>query len=56
MNDLVRDFRFDGHFHFRAKDIYDRTIDPVAVRRHIGMVFQQPNPFAMSIYADSTVG
>src|SRR5215831_546424 len=56
MNDLVRGFRFDGHIHFRGKDIYDRTIDPVAVRRHIGMVFQQPNPFAMSIYRNVTFG
>ncbi len=49
MNDLVRGFRFRGHIHFRGKDIYEKNIDPVAVRRHIGMVFQQPNPFSMSI-------
>ncbi|MBY0527915.1 MAG: phosphate ABC transporter ATP-binding protein PstB [Gemmataceae bacterium] len=56
MNDLVRGFRFDGHIHFRGRDIYDTKIDPVAVRRHIGMVFQQPNPFAMSIYRNVTFG
>ena len=56
MNDLVRGFRFDGHIHFRGKDIYDRAIDPVAVRRHIGMVFQQPNPFAMSIFRNVAFG
>jgi phosphate transport system ATP-binding protein len=56
MNDLVRGFRFDGQIHFRGTDIYHRTIDPVAVRRHIGMVFQQPNPFAMSIYRNVTFG
>jgi phosphate transport system ATP-binding protein len=56
MNDLVRGFRFDGHVHFRGKDIYHKTIDPVAVRRHIGMVFQQPNPFAMSIYNNVAFG
>jgi phosphate transport system ATP-binding protein len=56
MNDLVRGFRFKGHVHFRGKDIYDPAIDPVAVRRHIGMVFQQPNPFAMSIYRNVTFG
>src|SRR5271157_4535389 len=50
MNDLVRGFRFEGHVHFRGKDIYDPAIDPVAVRRYIGMVFQQPNPFATSIF------
>ncbi|HKB40701.1 MAG TPA: phosphate ABC transporter ATP-binding protein PstB [Gemmataceae bacterium] len=56
MNDLVRGFRFRGHIHFRGKNIYDPTIDPVAVRRHIGMVFQQPNPFAMSIYRNVAFG
>jgi phosphate transport system ATP-binding protein len=56
MNDLVRGFRFKGHVHFRGNDIYDPSIDPVAVRRHIGMVFQQPNPFAMSIYRNVTFG
>jgi phosphate transport system ATP-binding protein len=56
MNDLVRGFRFEGHIHFRGKDIYDPKVDPVAVRRHIGMVFQQPNPFAMSIYRNVSFG
>ena len=56
MNDLVRGFRFEGHVHFHGKNIYDPAIDPVAIRRHIGMVFQQPNPFAMSIYRNVTVG
>jgi phosphate transport system ATP-binding protein len=56
MNDLVRGFRFEGHVHFRGQDIYSPRIDPVAVRRHIGMVFQQPNPFAMSIYNNVAFG
>jgi phosphate transport system ATP-binding protein len=56
MNDLKRGFRFRGHIHFRGKNIYDPTIDPVAVRRHIGMVFQQPNPFAMSIFRNVAFG
>jgi phosphate transport system ATP-binding protein len=56
MNDLVRGFRFVGQVHFRGKDIYHKTIDPVAVRRHIGMVFQQPNPFAMSIFRNVAFG
>ena len=56
MNDLVRGFRFQGHVHFRGKDIYHPSIDPVAVRRHIGMVFQQPNPFAMSVYRNVAFG
>src|ERR1700735_5109640 len=56
MNDLVRGFRFEGQINFRGKDVYAKSIDPVAVRRHIGMVFQQPNPFAMSIYRNVTFG
>jgi phosphate transport system ATP-binding protein len=56
MNDLVRGFRFEGHVQFQGKDIYNKTIDPVAVRRHIGMVFQQPNPFNMSIYNNVAFG
>ena len=56
MNDLVRGFRFEGHIHYHGKDIYGKTIDPVAVRRYIGMVFQQPNPFAMSIYRNVAFG
>lgn len=56
MNDLVRGFRFEGHVHFRGRDIYHAKVDPVAVRRYIGMVFQQPNPFAMSIYNNVAFG
>jgi phosphate transport system ATP-binding protein len=56
MNDLVRGFRFEGHVHFHGRDIYHRSVDPVAVRRYIGMVFQQPNPFAMSIYNNVAFG
>src|SRR5262245_1571676 len=50
MNDLIRGFHFQGQVLFHGRNVYDRKIDPVAVRRHIGMVFQQPNPFAMSIF------
>ena len=56
MNDLVRGFRFDGHVRYRGHDIYGASIDPVAVRRYIGMVFQQPNPFATSIYNNVAFG
>jgi len=56
MNDLVRGFRFKGHVRFRGRDIYHSSVDPVAVRRYIGMVFQQPNPFAMSIYGNVAFG
>jgi len=56
MNDLVRGFRFEGHVRFRGKDIYAQSVDPVAVRRYIGMVFQQPNPFATSIFNNVAFG
>ncbi len=56
MNDLIRSFRFKGKLLFHGIDIYDTTIDPVGVRRHIGMVFQQPNPFSMSIYDNVAFG
>src|ERR1700687_5292986 len=56
MNDLIRGFRFQGHVHFQGKDVYARNVDPVAVRRYIGMVFQQPNPFAMSIFDNVAFG
>ena len=56
MNDLIRTFRFNGELLFHGINIYDSAIDPVAVRRYIGMVFQQPNPFTMSIYDNVAFG
>ena len=56
MNDLIRGFRFEGRVHFHGMDIYDQKVDPVSVRRNIGMVFQQPNPFSMSIYDNVAFG
>ena len=56
MNDLIQGFRLEGDVHFLGQDIYAKDIDPVVVRRHIGMVFQQPNPFAMSIYDNVAFG
>jgi phosphate transport system ATP-binding protein len=56
MNDLVRGFRIEGQVTFLGRDIYGAKVDPVAVRRYIGMVFQQPNPFAMSIYNNVAFG
>jgi len=56
MNDLVRGFRFDGHVKYRGLDIYAPAVDPVAVRRYIGMVFQQPNPFATTIFNNVAFG
>jgi phosphate transport system ATP-binding protein len=56
MNDLVDGFRLEGNVRFLGRDIYGKDVDPVVVRRYIGMVFQQPNPFAMSIYDNVAFG
>lgn len=56
MNDLIRGFRFIGEVRFHGMNIYESNIDPVSVRRNIGMVFQQPNPFSMSIYENVAFG
>src|SRR5499433_3367696 len=56
MNDLIRGFRFDGHVHFHGQDVYARAVDPVVLRRFIGMVFQQPNPFQKSIFDNVAFG
>jgi len=50
MNDLVAGARVDGSVLYRGQDLYGPRVDPVAVRRWIGMVFQKPNPFPKSIY------
>jgi phosphate transport system ATP-binding protein len=50
MNDLIASARVEGEVRFMGRNIYDRDVDPVQVRRHIGMVFQKPNPFPKSIY------
>ena len=56
MNDLIRGFHFEGKISFHGVDIYGNDVDPVNVRRNIGMVFQQPNPFSMSIYENVAFG
>ncbi len=56
MNDLILGFRFKGRVDFHGQDVYGRGVDPVAVRRYIGMVFQQPNPFSMSIFDNVAFG
>ncbi len=50
MNDLVPGARVEGEVRYHGKNIYDPDVDPVEVRRRIGMVFQKPNPFPKSIY------
>ncbi|ADB61355.1 phosphate ABC transporter, ATPase subunit [Haloterrigena turkmenica DSM 5511] len=49
MNDLIDIARVEGDLYFREKNVYDDDVDPVALRRKIGMVFQSPNPFPKSI-------
>ena len=56
MNDLIPVFRFEGSVTYHGQDIYAKRVDPVVVRRYIGMVFQQPNPFSMSIYDNVAFG
>ena len=56
MNDLINVFRFQGTVMYHGQDIYAKKVDPVVVRRFIGMVFQQPNPFSMSIYDNVAFG
>lgn len=56
MNDLIKTFSLDGTVNFLGRNIYEKSVDPVVVRRHIGMVFQQPNPFSMSIYNNVAFG
>ncbi len=50
MNDLIPAARTSGEVHYHSQNIYDDDIDPVRVRRTIGMVFQKPNPFPKSIF------
>jgi phosphate transport system ATP-binding protein len=56
MNDLVESARVEGRVSYRGVDLYDRRVDPVEVRRRIGMVFQKPNPFPKSIYENVAFG
>jgi phosphate transport system ATP-binding protein len=56
MNDLVPDARVEGAALFQGSDLYGPGIDPVDVRRRIGMVFQKPNPFPKSIYDNIAFG
>ena len=56
MNDLIPSARIDGKIQFNGKNIYDEDVDPVQVRRHIGMVFQKPNPFPKTIYENIAWG
>ena len=56
MNDLIPSYRTQGHVEFEGQDLYGPGVDPVAVRRRIGMVFQKPNPFPKSVYDNVAFG
>jgi phosphate transport system ATP-binding protein len=56
MNDLVEIARVDGRVMYHGVDLYDPKVDPVEVRRRVGMVFQKPNPFPKSIYDNIAFG
>ena len=56
MNDLVPEVRITGDVIYNGQNIYDPSIDVSALRRYIGMVFQKPNPFPMSIYDNIAYG
>lgn len=56
MNDLVDAASVEGDLLLEGTNVYDEDVDPVALRRKIGMVFQQPNPFPKSIYENVAYG
>ncbi len=56
MNDLIDIARVEGLLTYHGVDLYDREVNPVEVRRRIGMVFQKPNPFPKSIYDNVAYG
>jgi phosphate transport system ATP-binding protein len=56
MNDLIETARVEGKVHYHGVDLYGDRVDPVEVRRRIGMVFQKPNPFPKSIYENIVYG
>ena len=56
MNDLVDGVRIDGKVLLDGEDIYDPSVDTTILRKKVGMVFQQPNPFHMSIYDNIAYG
>jgi phosphate transport system ATP-binding protein len=56
MNDLVDNCRIEGNIYIKGKEINDPSIDVVALRRNVGMVFQTPNPFSKSVYDNIAYG
>jgi phosphate transport system ATP-binding protein len=56
MNDLIDGARFEGRIAIDGQDIYGSDVDPVELRKEVGMVFQKPNPFPMSIFDNIAYG
>src|SRR5687767_1147785 len=56
MNDLVTSARVEGEVNYHGQNIYAASVDPIAVRTQVGMVFQKPNPFPKSIYDNIAYG
>jgi phosphate transport system ATP-binding protein len=56
MNDLVPGYRTDGRLLLDGQDLYGKGVDPVAVRRRVGMVFQKPNPFPKTVWENVAFG
>ena len=56
MNDLVDNVRIEGSIEIDGENIYAPSVDTTVLRKKVGMVFQQPNPFPMSIYDNIAYG
>lgn len=56
MNDLIPNVKISGEVFYKGKNIYDESVDVNSLRKNIGMVFQKPNPFPMSIYDNVAYG
>lgn len=56
MNDLIETCNIDGNVHYHGQDVYQRNYDVINLRTKVGMVFQKPNPFPMTIYDNVAYG
>jgi phosphate transport system ATP-binding protein len=56
MNDIIESCRIEGKVFFKGKNIYDPDVDVMEIRKRIGMIFQKPNPFPMSVYDNVAYG
>ena len=56
MNDLIDECHLDGQINYYDQNIYHQNMDVISLRTHVGMVFQKPNPFPMSIFDNIAYG